>query len=129
MEVATPSISGITTTELDQLRQKVAVLKTMLKSLQIPVVSKKSQHVRSPSPAPPRQQAQYACWYHAKFGDKAQKCKPPCSKAGQAPAKLVATGTTDFLPSQLFSLPSQLFSLLIITLLIVFSFKQVQRSW
>ena len=51
MEVATPSISGITTTELDQLRQKVAVLKTMLKSLQIPVVSKKSQHVRSPSPA------------------------------------------------------------------------------
>jgi len=29
-----------------------------------------------------------------KFGDRAQKYKPPCSKAGQTPAKLVATGTT-----------------------------------
>ena len=42
MEVATPSVSGITTTtELDQHRQKVAELKTMLKSLQI--VNKKPQ--------------------------------------------------------------------------------------
>ena len=101
MEVATPSVSGITTTtELDQLRQEVAKLKTMLRSLQ--TVNKKSQRGRSPSPAPQRQQTQDVCWYHAKFGDRAQKCKPPCSKAGQTPAKLVATGTTGLLPSQLF---------------------------
>ena len=42
VEVATPSVSGITTTtELDQLRQEVAELKTMLRSLQ--TVNKKSQ--------------------------------------------------------------------------------------
>ena len=101
VEVATPSVSGITTTtELDQLRQEVAELKTMLRSLQ--TVNKKSQRGRSPSSAPQRQQTQDVCWYHAKFGDRAQKCKPPCSKAGQTPAKLVATGTTGLLPSQLF---------------------------
>ena len=72
----------------------------MLRSLQ--TVNKKSQRGRSPSPAPQRQQTQDVCWYHAKFGDRAQKCKPPCSKAGQTPAKLVATGTTGLLPSQLF---------------------------
>ena len=60
MEVATPSVSGITTTtELDQLRQEVAELKTMLKSLQI--VNKKPQCGRSPSPAPQRQQTQDVC--------------------------------------------------------------------
>ena len=101
MEVASPSVSSITTTtELDQLRQEVAELKTMLKSLQI--VNKKPQRGHSPSPAPQRQQTQDVCWYHAKFGEKALKCKPPCSKAGQTPAKLVATGTTSLLPSHLF---------------------------
>ena len=60
MEVATPSVSGITTTtELDQLRQEVAELKTMLRSLQ--TVNKKSQRGRSPSPAPQRQQTQDVC--------------------------------------------------------------------
>ena len=72
----------------------------MLKSLQI--VNKKPQRGRSPSPGPQRQQTQDVCWYHAKFGEKALKCKPPCSKAGQTPAKLVATGTTSLLPSHLF---------------------------
>ena len=71
-----------------------------MKSLQI--VNKKPQRGRSPSPAPQRQQTQDVCWYHAKFGEKALKCKPPCSKAGQTPAKLVATGTTSLLPSHLF---------------------------
>ena len=45
---------------------------------------------------------QDVCWYHAKIGDKAQKCKPLCSKAGQTPAKLVPTGITGLLLSQLF---------------------------
>ena len=62
MAVATPSVSGVTTTtELDQLRQEVAELKTMLKSLQI--LNKKPQRGRSPSPAPHRQQMQDVCWY------------------------------------------------------------------
>ena len=26
------------------------------------------------------------CWYHARFGDKARNCTPPCSRSGNAPA-------------------------------------------
>lgn len=84
MEVAVPSVSGITaaTTELEQLRQEVASLKTMLQALQQP---RGTSRGRSPSPAPQRR-PQGVCWYHAKFGDNAQKCKPPCSKSGNAQA-------------------------------------------
>ena len=100
MEVASPSVSGITTTtELEQLRQEVAELKAMLQTLQL---AKRPPRRRSPSPAPPHRQAHDVCWYHAKFRDAAQKCKPPCIKAGNSQSKLVATGTTGLLPSQLF---------------------------
>ena len=26
------------------------------------------------------------CWYHARFGDKAWSCTPPCSRSGNSPA-------------------------------------------
>ena len=45
---------------------------------------------------------QDVCWYHAKFGEKTLECKPPSSKAGQTPARLVTTGTTSLLPYHLF---------------------------
>ena len=100
MEVVAPSISSITTTdELGQLRQEVAELNTELQSLQI---TQKPSQRRSPSPSPHRQAAQDICWYHAKFGDNARKCKPPCTKAGGTLVKIAAAGTTSLLPSRLF---------------------------
>ena len=75
MEVAAPAVSGITTTdELGQLQQEVAELKAVLQSLQL---TQKPSRRRSPSPSPHRQAASDVCWYHAKFGDNARKCKPP----------------------------------------------------
>ena len=63
MEVAAPTVSGINThTELEQLRQEVAELKTMMQTLQ---VASKPPRRRSRSPAPHRQ-PQDLCWYHAK---------------------------------------------------------------
>ena len=79
---AAPTISSInmqTQTELEQLRrQEVAELKVMVQALQ---VSSKPPRRRSRSPAPHRQ-AQDVCWYHAKYGEAAHKCTPPCSKSG-----------------------------------------------
>lgn len=100
MEVAAPTVSGITNTdELGQLRQEVAELKAVLQSLQL---TQKPSWRRSPSPSPHRQAAPDVCWYHAKFGDNARKCKPPCTKAGKTPVKIAAAGTTSLLPSRLF---------------------------
>jgi len=85
VEVAVPSVASVnTSTELQQLRQEVADLKGMLQSLKL---TRRPPRSRSPSPALPTQQSQELCWYHAKFGDQAQKCKPPCSKSGNFKAK------------------------------------------
>ena len=84
MEVAVPSVASVSTnTELERLREEVAGLKSMLQALKL---SQRSFRGRSPSPAP-TQHSQELCWYHAKFGDKAQKCKPPCSKSENFQAK------------------------------------------
>jgi len=58
---------------------------------------------RSPSPAS-RRQSQELCWYHAKFGDKAQKCKSPCKNSGEKlPGhSLMATGAAGLTHSRLF---------------------------
>ena len=99
MEVAAPSVSGINThTEFEQLRQEVAELKIMMQTLQ---VTSKPPRRRLRSPAPPRQ-PQDLCWYHAKYGEDARKCKLPCSKSGQTPAKVAANSTNGLLPSHLF---------------------------
>ena len=85
MEVATPSpsIAAVnTTSELEHLRKEVAELKSVLQDFQ---PSRRSSSRRSPSPAPQRQPTEL-CWYHTKFGDAAQKCKPPCKKAGNLEA-------------------------------------------
>ena len=83
MEVATPSptIAAVSTTsELEHLRKEVAEMKSMLQALQSP---RQSGTRRSPSP---HRQPQELCWYHNKYGDNAQKCKPPCKKSGNSQA-------------------------------------------
>ena len=85
VEVAVPSVASVnTSTELQQLHQEVAELKGMLQSLKL---TRQPPRSRSSSPAPPTQQSQEFCWYHAKFGDQAHKCKSPCSKSGNSKAK------------------------------------------
>ena len=85
MEVAVPSVASVTTsTELQQLRQEVTDLKGMLQSLKL---TQRRSRSRPPSPAPCSEQSQELCWYHAKFGDQARKCRPPCSKSGNAQAR------------------------------------------
>ena len=75
-EVATPSISSVnTSTEFEHLRQEVSELKLLIQTLKQP---NRRSRGRSPSPAP-----QGLCWYHAKFGDSARKCKPPCAKSSE----------------------------------------------
>ena len=85
MEVAVPSVASVTTsTELQQLRQEVTDLKGMLQSLKL---TQRRSRSRPSSPAPCSEQSQELCWYHAKFGDQARKCRPPCSKSGNAQAR------------------------------------------
>ena len=88
MEVATPSISAVTTTppqlaaEMEQLRSEVTHLANLVKSL--------TQPRRSPSPSHRRRQpttdCDDLCWYHQRFGDSAHKCIEPCSKSGNGMA-------------------------------------------
>jgi len=85
VEVAVPAVANVnTSTELQQLHQEVADLKGMLQSLKL---TRQPPHSRSSSPAPPTQQPQELCWYHAKFGEQAQKYKPACSQSGNFKAK------------------------------------------
>lgn len=82
MEVATPSVSAMDlplSTEVSQLRTEVARLQKLLSSPR----SNSPRRARSPA----RSQTQSdVCWYHQQFGDAARKCKPPCSRSGNAPA-------------------------------------------
>ena len=73
MEVAAPSpaIATVSTTyKLEHLHKEVAKLKSMLQALQS---SKRLGTWRSPTP---HWQPQEHCWYHNKYGENAQKCKP-----------------------------------------------------
>ena len=70
----------------------------MMQTLQ---VASKPPRRRSRSPAPHRQ-PQDLCWYHAKYGEDARKCKPPCSKSGHTPVKVAANSANGLLPSHLF---------------------------
>ena len=81
VEVATPSISSVKTSdEFERLRHEVTELKLLIQTLK--QLKRSRSRGRSPSPAPQRH-SQEICWYHAKFGDNARKCKPPCSKSSE----------------------------------------------
>ena len=94
MEVSTQSVaaisgSGSDSSDLVQLREEVAHLTALVKSLaslelshrgRSPSCSRHSNHPqyhRSPSPALPTDGP--VCWYHEKYGSAAKKCKDPCN--------------------------------------------------
>ena len=89
MEVTTANIASIhgnsppaANAEVAQLRNEVSRLATLIESMSTrrPRERSASKHHRSPTPntQPPDPQDQL-CWYHAKFGEGAKKCKEPCS--------------------------------------------------
>lgn len=92
MEVATPSVSAVATnaltTEVEQLRTEVTRLQRLVASLSHRSRShSRTSPSRSPSPAPSGASTESTrCWYHRKYGDRAQKCRPPCDKASNDPA-------------------------------------------
>ena len=85
VEVATPSVSSIETSQLsaevEQLRTEITSLKSLVKSLSslsTPSQRKHANRRRTPSPAPPNRSTDF-CWYHSRFADKAAKCIQPCT--------------------------------------------------
>ena len=85
MDVSAPSISTVAATQLstdvDHLRAEIASLRELVSSLSPQIKRRKPQSPRhrcSPSPAPPRT-SDDLCWYHARFGQAAKKCRSPCS--------------------------------------------------
>ena len=88
MEVSTPSVAAMSTASVDssevkQLRDEVSRLADLVASLSQAHHSRRCTPSRTRPPAntpPPSQPPQDAlCWYHAKFGANAQKCREPCS--------------------------------------------------
>ena len=84
MEVATPTVSAVTaplpqlTSEIEQLRAEVSRL------LNRQTRACSSSRVRAASAAPQSTSSpseHTLCWYHQKFGDAAQKCKPYTAKS------------------------------------------------
>ena len=90
LDAAHTSMASIAPTslprEVDDLRTEVARLKELVGSLS---AGDRSTQYRSPSPrhqprsrTPPPASSHSLCWYHARFGDRARKCTPPCSQSG-----------------------------------------------
>ena len=90
MEVTTPTVSAICDISTDalgvkQLREEVAHLTDLVSSLSSQAHHRSSSRSSSRSrqrhsPAPTRlPSSDSLCWYHAKFGEVARKCKDPCT--------------------------------------------------
>ena len=88
MEVAMPTVSAIAdkrteTSEVKQLREEVTRLADLVASLTTrsrPRSRSRSTPRRPHSPAPQNSSPEDSlCWYHAKYGETARKCKEPCS--------------------------------------------------
>ena len=88
-----PGVSGVTqpepSREVEELRSELAQLRERVSTLST------STRTRSPSPRrrlfrprspPPHPTPTSMCWYHARFGDMARKCTPPCSYSGNGKA-------------------------------------------
>lgn len=94
LEVASPSVSAVglspeVSTEIAQLRTEVSRLQKLVNSLDrrsrsSRSASSSSRHGsssshHSPTPTPAVDSpAPSLCWYHAKYGEQARKCRPPC---------------------------------------------------
>ena len=89
MDVTPPTVATLSGTcsahaeasDVQQLREEVTRLADLVASLTTqPRHRSSSRPRRSRSPAPPRPSTpDELCWYHAKFGEAAKKCKEPCS--------------------------------------------------
>ena len=87
MEVTTPTVAAVSDachpehSEIKQLREEMARLTDLVSSLTPRSRRRSLSRPRCPSsPAPSRSSSTYSlCWYHARFGKEAQKCKQPCS--------------------------------------------------
>ncbi len=94
MEVATPVVAAVghaytteSSVEVKQLRKEVAHLTDLVTALtasNTPSARRSRSNSRqfrsSPAPKDSIQSADSLCWYHAKFGEAAQKCKEPCNR-------------------------------------------------
>ena len=97
MEVAAPSVAMVTpplTSEVEQLRGDVSRLEKLVRKLARSSSRSTSRSSRRP-PTPPHANpsdtdAQHdpdsLCWYHHKYGTKAQKCRQPCAWESNSPA-------------------------------------------
>ena len=96
MEVATPTVAALSDTNLEsspttvttldaeikQLQKEVARMASMLESLITRHRHRSSSTPRrpaSPAPTPNTTPQESVCWYHAKFGAEAEKCRKPCA--------------------------------------------------
>lgn len=99
MEVATPTVAAISdprsdtqttppASEMQLLREEVARLAARIETLATRPRRGRSNSRprRSNSPAPSSTPQNSLCWYHAKFGEAAQRCKEPCTWSLNPPA-------------------------------------------
>ena len=87
---APTGVAGVSqpSSEIEELRAEVSRLRETVSAFSSP---RQTPSQRSPSPhrhsrlrsPPPRPNI---CWYHARFGDRARKCTPPCSYSGNGRA-------------------------------------------
>ena len=89
MEVAPPTMAAIPPaydevqslrTEVDRLKELVTTLSSRERTAHQRSPSPRRQRFRRPTP-PPATQREGLCWYHTRFGDRARKCTPPCTKS------------------------------------------------
>jgi hypothetical protein len=89
MEVSTPTVAAMSTvcvddSEVKKLRDEVSRLANLVAFLsrvhhrrrRTPSRARPPANTQPPSQPPPQDAL---CWYHAKFGANAQKCREPCS--------------------------------------------------
>ena len=93
ISAGSPSVAAVThsqpSNELQDLRKELCQLRETVSALSTSVRTRSPsphrRHFRPRSP-PPQQHPTSTCWYHARFGDKARKCTPPCSYTGNLKA-------------------------------------------
>ena len=100
MEVALPSMAAIATpssttaassptsaADVEQLCSDLLWLEKLVKQLSSPRLSSHRSSCRLPTPtSPSTSDLSVLCWYHHKFGDRAQNCCSPCSWSSNEPA-------------------------------------------
>ena len=83
-DVVEPHVSAIDRSEVAELKREIAEMKDLLRGRDRERQSKAPRN-RSKTPKRQPEGCDGHCWYHSKFGDKATKCRAPCSyKPGNA---------------------------------------------